>query len=173
MAGATSSSYPVSKPSLACAATGKPFAAGDPLVAALITEPGSEELRRVDYSRDAWEQGARPVAPAVMFASWKGSFVPPDTKRKLRLTDEELLDLFNQLAESDQERQKAFRSVLALLLIRRKLLVYEGTRDGVLHVREATPAGVPHAPTVDVPEAKLDDETMAGVIEQLTEVIGE
>lgn len=173
MAGATSSSYPVSRPSTNCAATGRAFAPGEPIVAALVTEPGVEDLRRLDFSRESWELGSRPGPPMRLFASWRCSYAPPDAKRKLRLSDDELLDLFHQLAESDQERQRGFRNVLALLLIRRKLLVYEGTVSGVLRVREATPAGTPHAPTIEVPEAKLDDESMAAVIEQLTEVIGE
>lgn len=142
-------------------------------MAALVTEPGTEELRRLDFARDAWDLGGRPAEPLRLFASWRCVYAAPDSKRKLRLGDDELLDLFNQLAESDQERQRSFRSVLALLLIRRKLLVYEGTTAGVIRVREATPAGAPHAPTIEVPEARLDDETMAAVIEQLTEVIGE
>ena len=87
-----------------------------------------------------------------------------------------LLDLFEHLAASDQPRQRAFRYVLALLLVRRRILVYEGQQSSsegpVMRVREKRLAAETPAPIVDVPDPGLDDETTAAVIEQLGEVIG-
>lgn len=173
MTGIFASNYPISRSSGRCAATGKPFAAGDHLVAALIEAEGQEDLLRVDYSKEAWDSGARPMAPYHLFAAWKAAYQPPDAKRKLLLGDEELLDLFEQLAASDQPRQRAFRYVLALLLVRRKVLIYEGQIDGVMKVRERRTAAEPPASVVEVIDPGLDDKTTAEVIEQLGEVIGE
>lgn len=172
MAGIFSNTYPISRSTGKCAATGREFAPGEPLIAALVEVAGQEELARLDYSKDAWDGGARPAPPAVLFASWKATHQPPDAKKKLLLSDEELLDLFEQLAASDQPRQRAFRYVLALLLVRRRILVYEGQRDGVMHVRERRTVAEAPAPVVDVPDPGLDDATTAEVIEQLGEVIG-
>lgn len=172
MAGIFSSSYPISRSSGRCASTGKEFVTGDPLVVALVEVEGQEDLQRLDFSKDAWDAGARPQAPLTLFASWKASFQPADTKKKLLLSDEELLDLFEQLGASDQPRQRAFRYVLALLLVRRKVLVYEGQREGVMRVREKRTVAEAPAPTVEVLDPGLDDKTTGEVIEQLGEVIG-
>ena len=113
-----------------------------------------------------------PTAGMKLFASWRGTYQPGDTKKKLLLSDEELLDLFEQLAASDQPRQRAFRYVLALLLVRRRVLVYEGQQPGVMRVREKRLVAEVPAAVVDVIDPGLDDETTAAVIEQLGEVIG-
>ncbi len=142
-------------------------------MAALVENEGTEELGRLDYSVGAWERGSRPEAPARLFAHWRGVFAPALGARKLLLNDDELLDLFEQLATADRTNQIAFRYVLALLLVRRRVLTYEGTVEGVMRVRvrrlAAEQAG---EPIVEVADPKLDDETVAGVIEQLGEVVG-
>ena len=176
MAGIFSSSYPISRSTGRCASTGREFSVGEAIVAALVEVEGREDLQRLDYSVAAWAEGARPGAGAKLFASWRATHQPADTKKKLLLGDDELLDLFEQLAASDQPRQRAFRYVLALLLVRRRILVYEGQQSSsegpVMRVREKRLAAETPAPIVDVPDPGLDDETTAAVIEQLGEVIG-
>lgn len=176
MAGIFSSSYPISRSTGRCAATGREFALGEAMVVALVEVEGREDLQRLDYSAAAWAEGARPgmgqAAGMTLFASWRGAYQPGDTKKKLLLGDDELLDLFEQLAASDQPRQRAFRYVLALLLVRRRILVYEGQQAGVMRVREKRLVAETPAPIVDVIDPGLDDETTAAVIEQLGEVIG-
>lgn len=173
MAGFFSASYPISRSTGQCAATGQAFAPGEHFVAALVETEGSEELGRLDYSLGAWEGGSRPEAPARLFAHWRGVFAPPQGPRKLLLNDDELLDLFEQLATADRTNQIAFRYVLALLLVRRRVLTYEGTVEGVMRVRVKRPvAEQANEPIVEVVDPKLDDETVAGVIEQLGEVVG-
>lgn len=184
MAGIFSSSYPISRSTGRCAATGREFALGEAIVAALAEVEGREDLQRLDYSVAAWAEGARPgsgpgsslgsgsVPGTRLFASWRATYQPADTKKKLLLGDDELLELFEQLAESDQPRQRAFRYVLALLLVRRRILVYEGQQPGLMRVREKRLVAETPAPIVDVIDPGLDDETTAAVIEQLGEVIG-
>ncbi len=173
MAGLFSASYPISRSTGLCAATGQAFQPGEHFVAALVESECSDELARVDYLIAAWDKGARPEPPARIFAHWRGIFAPPDTTRKLLLNDEELLDLFEQLAAADRTNQIAFRYVLALLLVRRRILTYEGTVGGIMQVRVRRPIAQQAAePIVEVTDPRLDDETVAGVIEQLGEVIG-
>lgn len=172
MAGIFSSSYPISRSTGRCAATGREFAPGEAMVATLVEAEGREELQRLDFAVSAWGEGARPGAGMRLFASWRATHHAGDTKKKLLLGDDELLDLFEQLASSDQPRQRAFRYVLALLLVRRRILIYEGQQPGVMRVREKRLAAETPAPIVDVVDPGLDDETTAAVIEQLGEVIG-
>jgi hypothetical protein len=172
MPGIFSSSYPIARSTGRCAATGREFAPREPLVAALAEAEGREDLQRLDFSLDAWASGSRPTPPLTLFASWRATHQPPDAKRKLLLGDEELLDLFEQLGATDQPRQRAFRFVLALLLVRRRILVYEGQQSGVMRVRERRNAAEIPAPIVEVQDPGLDDATTAAVIEQLSEVVG-
>jgi hypothetical protein len=64
-------SFPISRPTGTCAATGHPIKVGDSYIAALVERQGSEALERVDYSLEAWVRGERPRAPLWLFASWK------------------------------------------------------------------------------------------------------
>lgn len=177
MAGIFTGGYPISRSAPKCSATGRDFAPGEPIVAALVESPGSDELQRQDFAVDAWTQGARPAGR--LFASWRATHQPAESKRKLLLGDDELLDLFEQLAEAVEPRQIAFRYVLALLLVRRRILIYEGAADlssgPVIRVRIKRPGGAAanvDEPILDVADPKLDDQTIAGVIEQLGEVVG-
>jgi hypothetical protein len=172
MPGIFSSSYPIARSTGRCAATGREFAPGEPLMAALVEVEGRADFQRLDFSLDAWSAGKRPTPPLSLFASWRATHQPPDAKRKLLLGDDELLDLVEQLGASDQPRQRAFRFVLALLLVRRRILVYEGQRDGVIRVRERRNVAEAPATIVEIPDPGLDDATTAAVIEQLSEVVG-
>lgn len=62
-----------------------------------------------------------------MFSYWKT--VVPETQKKARtfVDDSVLLDLFNRLAEREEILDLRFRFVLALLLMRKRLLKYEST----------------------------------------------
>ena len=56
-------------------------------------------------------------------------------KPRALLSDPELLELFEELAGATETRQLVFRYLLALLLVRRKVLRHAGSRPGVLLVR--------------------------------------
>ncbi|QOJ01279.1 MAG: hypothetical protein HRU70_12610 [Phycisphaeraceae bacterium] len=192
MSGLSSLSFSITKPTGRCAATGREIAPGEPYVAVLCESEGVAELSRLDFSKAAWDSGSRPLPPLSAFATWRAVQPEPNQTRALRMTDDELLDLFEQLASADQPRQRAFRYVLALLLIRRRRLVYEGTGHlghaehasgrgdggggggggGVLRVRVRTPAGAAPAPVVEIDDAPIDPDTLNGVLEQLSEVVG-
>jgi hypothetical protein len=51
------------------------------------------------------------------------------------MDDEELLDLFESLEDANEPKKQAFRFLLALLLVRKRLLKYEGQRPGLMLVR--------------------------------------
>lgn len=166
MSNVFSTSYPISRPTGVCASTGRPLVAGERFVAALIGR--GEELTRADVSLDAWKGGSR---PAGVFASWTTTFQPGADAKRTRLSDEEAAELFEQLSATDGAAQEAFRFILALFLVRRKLYVYEGSREGLMMIRPRTKADEPQAPTVEVREISMKDESLATALEQLKELI--
>lgn len=101
-----------------CAITGRELADGEEFYS-VLTSHGAR-LERKDYSREAW-QGP----PEGALATWR-SRVPPGEAKKRRLAPNDvLLQLFQELASVPERRD--MRYVLALLMIRRRLLRLEET----------------------------------------------
>lgn len=150
---------------------------GERFIAVLVEMPGSDVMQRQDFAVDAWESGARPAAPGRVFATWRS--VMPELsapKKLLVMGDDELLDLFEQLSESTDQKKLAFRYVLALLLVRRKLLRYSGVRgrgpgSKMLVSRKPTAPGA-EMPTLEVIDPGLDEETLSGAMQQIGELMG-
>jgi hypothetical protein len=149
-------------------------------VAVLVERAGDEEsgLERRDFKVAAWEKGARPKAPLKVFGHWRAKMQPPGAKKGL-IDDPSLLDLFEQLEGSEEASRVSFRYVLALILIRKKLLRYEGTcRDSagpgggaVMMVRRATRSGETPAEVVEVLDPKMDEAAVKEAVEQLGAVM--
>ncbi len=175
----TSFSQDVARPVGRCAATGRELSQGEPYVAALVEEPGEEQLARLDFSADAWEGGARPEAPAALFAHWRSVVPEPGRPQRPLIGEGEVMDLFEQLEGADEPQRQAFRYVLALLLIRKRRLVYEGGRpadtkrgvEGVMYARPWTRKDQTPAPVTEVIDPGLDEETIAAVTEQIGRVM--
>lgn len=168
----TGPGYPIARSTGRCAATGRAIAAGERFVAVLAEREGAPELERLDYSVEAWESGARPAPPLREFAHWRRVMAESQERRSEFLSDEELMELFERLGEAAEARRLAFRYMLALVLVRKKLLKYEGTRDGVMSVR-ARPAvaGGPESPIIEVKDPGLNEDVLAGAMEQLGEIM--
>ncbi len=82
---------------------------------------------RRDFCEACWQAGRRPEAPVVMFSYWKTTIPEAEQKKKLFVDDGVLLDLFNRLESRTESADIQFRFVLALLLMRKRLIKYEGT----------------------------------------------
>jgi hypothetical protein len=173
MSALAASSFPVARPTGVCAATGRTLAVGERYVAALVERPGQPLLERIDFSIEAWEQGQRPHPPLRLFGLWRSTIPRPGEKQATLLSDPELLELFEELAGATEARQLVFRYLLALLLVRRRVLKMAGTRRGVLLVRykPATPGG-PEQPPLEVVDPDIDDRSITDAIEELGKVIG-
>lgn len=81
---------------------------------------------RLDFCEACWNNGKRPESPAIMFSFWKATVPETETKKKIFVDDGVLMDLFNRLEERTEPLDIQFRFVLALLLMRKRLLKYEG-----------------------------------------------
>ena len=103
-----------------CAVTGHLLAEGEEFYTVLLED--GESFRRVDYSLDAW-QGP----PQGAFSHFR-TRVPVKEKRKRLLVDDEILvHFFLRLADQSEPHRLQFRFVLALILLRKRLLRYDET----------------------------------------------
>jgi len=129
-------------------------------------------IKRVDVSLEAWDQGHRPER---LFSYWRSTVPPPNEKKKLFVDDEVLMDLLMRLGTQDQSEKQAFRYVLSLVLMRKKLLRYEGCEKRLaesgqeLEWWQMKLRGTDQ--TIDVLNPQLDDAEIQQVTEQLGQIL--
>lgn len=100
-----------------CAATDRPFEPGE--ICYSVLEVQGADIVRKDFAASAWTG-----PPTEAFGWWK-SRVPAASAKKIKLAPNEvLLELFEQLAQ--QPECQDMRYVLALLLVRRRVLRLDG-----------------------------------------------
>ncbi len=159
--------YNISKTDCLCRGCQRHLEPGCELVAT-VRQVG-EELQRQDFCLDCWSQHAQ-HEEAELLGVWHSRVPTAAEKKKLLVDDELLVNLFQRLEQADTPAKVNFRFVLALILMRKKLLVYERTEvpDGletwVMHLRgEQTPLKVtnPH----------LDEDKITEVSEQLGQIM--
>ena len=126
----TQQNYDVQRPSGFCVATGRSLEPAEDCFSALVDIPVEERepndtlgMKRVDVSTEAWQQGFR---PSGLFSFWKTTVPDPEQKKKLFVDDAVLLNLLRRLEDTDEPQRLAFRHVVALILMRKKLLRYDG-----------------------------------------------
>lgn len=155
--------WDIHRPSGSCHGTGSRIEPGQEYYAALVeTENG---LQRRDYSVEYWQENR----PSV-YCFWK-TRMPAATSKRCTFVDEQMLEaFFERLATETDPERIAFRFVLALILVRRRRLRYEGTLvvDGrqVWRLR-----WVGQKETVDVIDAQMDQEQIDEVTRQLSQVL--
>lgn len=161
--------YQVGRATGVCSATGQPLEPGTICVATLCERPQDEGFDRRDFSLTAWEGGARPEG---LYSYWKTIAPQPDAKPKLLVDDAVLMDLFERLANDERPQRIAFRFVLGLILMRKKLLKFTGRQAGAdqkeiwrLQTRGENPAAY------ELVNPQLSDEDVRELIDQLSEVL--
>jgi len=135
-------SYEVPRTTGICAKTGRSLEPGETYFATLVEAPPEEQpeqsgkqdakqnaaaalgMQRLDVSYEAWENGFR---PAHLFSYWKTVVPQPNEKKKLFVDDAVLMNLLRRLEDAEQQQRLAFRYVLALILMRKKLLRFDNT----------------------------------------------
>jgi len=173
-----SANYSIGSPTRRCAATGRELGTGERFVAALVQHPDADAFERVDFAESAWVEGARPASPLILYGFWRGTVAEPGSKKRLLIDDQSLLELFEQSGEDQGEGgpaekdRLAFRFVLALILLRKRLLVQEGSRRGTMLVRQRGVPKPPEGPAlVEVEDPGLDEQAIARVTERLGAVL--
>lgn len=160
-----------------CAHSGRALAVGE-RVMAVVVETASGSLERRDIALDAWDAGARPAER--LFAAWRSTTAEPNARPRPLIDDDELMDLFDRPGDEPTEDQLAFRYLLALVLIRKRRLVYEGGRPansktgdaGLLLVRpKGTPAPPEGPPLIEVVDPGLSEQRAATLSDQLGSIM--
>jgi hypothetical protein len=100
-----------------CAATDRPLEPGE--VCYSVLEVRGADIVRNDFAATAWTG-----PPAEAFGWWKSRVPEPNAKKIKLAPNEVLLELFDQLAERPECEDT--RYVLALLLVRRRVLRLDG-----------------------------------------------
>lgn len=146
-----------------CAVAGRPLAEGEEFYAVLFEE--GEGFRRADYSLEAWTG-----PPAGCFCHFKSRVPKKEHKRRLLIDDDALLAFFVRLAGETEPTRVRFRFVLALVLMRKRLLKYESSRtqDGLETWTLRLVKDHSHHAVVN---PGLTDDQIAGVSRDLTAIL--
>jgi hypothetical protein len=153
--------WTINKPLGQCHGTGIKIEPGQEYFGALVkTEEG---LQRRDFCADYWESEKPDV-----FCYWKTKLPHPDQRKQLFVDDQMLMAFFERLEKETDPEKVNFRFVLALVLMRKRILKYEDTviEDG-REIWRLRIVGDKHVAEVVNPH--LDEEQ----VEQLSSQIGE
>lgn len=104
-----------------CGITGRAFVEGEEFYTVLFEE--GESFRRADFAADSWEG-----PPEGCFCCFKSRTPVKEKKKKLLVDSEMLIGFFRRLEDEGEPVRMQFRFVLALLLMRKRLLQYESSR---------------------------------------------
>ena len=116
------SEWDINKPLGECFGTSRTIEAGEEYFGALVkTEEG---LQRRDFCAEYWES----EKPEV-FCYWKTKLPHPDQKKQLFVDDQMLMAFFERLEKETEPEKVNFRFVLALILMRKRILKYDDTRN--------------------------------------------
>jgi hypothetical protein len=114
---------------------------------------------------------SQPEQDPDLLGIWRTHVPQPQEKKKLLIDDSLLVNFFERLEGAEEENRIHFRYVLALILMRKKLLVYEGTdrRDDSTDIWRMRSKG---ADTIhEVIDPHMDEEKIAAVSSSLGEIM--
>ncbi|OPX24979.1 MAG: hypothetical protein B1H04_01030 [Planctomycetales bacterium 4484_123] len=156
--------YKIARASGTCAGCGKELAGGQRFVAVLYDR--GEGFERHDYCLACWEARGE-SAGAGAFCLWRGRVPVPEEPGRRLVSDEVLIDFFEKLDGRAEPTKVSLRFVVALMLMRKRLLVYDssevdeqGREVWTMHFKsDSTPVRVIHP--------QLDADQMAEVARQL------
>ena len=161
-----SGGYEVGHPLGKCAVSGEPIMADQKFMAALReTDLGFE---RLDISTAHWDSFDK----QNIIAFWKTTMPHAEAKKKLFVDDEVLCSLFERLADVAEPSKLSFRFVLGLILMRKRMLVYECTRqEGDREIWSMRFRG--REDRLDLLNPQLTEDQMQDVSRQLGEILNE
>src|SRR3989440_182905 len=147
-----------------------PIEPQQPLMAALKeTAIGFE---RLDVCLNCWPTFDK----ADLIGFWKTSMPLVEQKKRLFVDDEVLCQLFERLADAAEPAKLNFRFVLGLILMRKRLIVYEGSRkEGEdANRREVWSMRFRgREETLDLLNPQLTEEQVGDVSRQMGEILNE
>ena len=166
------SDYQIARPTGLCAASGVTLEPESPCIATLCERAEDEGFDRFDFSEQAWEAGERPQR---LFSYWRTTVPHPEEKKNPLVDDEVLLDLFTRLENDNRPQRVAFRFVLGLILMRKRLLKFEGRLSEGSEKQEfwlmRAKGSDPDAEPMHVVNPHLTDDDVKELTDQLGEIL--
>jgi hypothetical protein len=153
--------YEIARPTGLCHVCQKALVAGQDFMAAVFDV--GKQFRRDDTCLPCWQEKGR---PAEAFSVWQGRVPEKSEPKKVYVDDEVLKGFFERLEGEAEPAKIQFRYVLALMLMRKRLLAYDSdaTVEGVetwrMHFRGQTAV-------VEVVNPHLTEEQVAEVAAQV------
>lgn len=158
--------YEIARPGGVCAVSGRAIAPHEKYFAAVRETPAGFE--RVDVAADQWEQ----FDQSALLGFWQATMPHPQEKKRVFVDDEVLCSLFERLADATEPAKVNFRFVLGLILMHKRLLVYEATRHDAGHdVWVVRLRGKEQK--LDLLDPKLDETQVAEVSQQLQQILND
>ena len=158
--------YDVPRPAGLCAASGRAIAPDEKFVAALRETPTG--LERLDISQECWETFDR----SALLGYWQTVMPRGETKKKIFVDDEVLCTLFERLGDADEPNKLHFRFVLGLILMRKRLVIYEDRRQaGENDVWLVRMKGKDQ--TLELIDPRLDERQITEVSQQIGEILSQ
>lgn len=167
MASPTQSDYHIGRVTERCAASGETLNPGDAIVSALVEREEDGELERQDFLASAWNPDA---APPRTLAHWAGVVPSEERGTKPTLDAGSALDLFDQLEDAQEPRRIAFRYLLALMLMRKRVLTLESGEPGRMLVRRK--GDDPEAPAAEVVEPTISQDAIDELSPLVAQLVG-
>jgi len=162
----TSSGYQLARPQGRCAVSNEVIEAGTKFMAALRETPIGFE--RIDVSLARWPDFDR----KDVIGFWQTLMPSAEQKKKVFVDDQVLCEIFERLSDTTEPAKLNFRFVLGLILMRKRMIIYEGTRaDGEREVWSVRFKG--RDDTLDLVNPRLDEPQVLEVSQQLGEILNE
>jgi hypothetical protein len=162
--------FKIAKTEGICTACEKPIPPGETLVA--LARLSEEELIREDYHPPCWESlQDDPRNDPDVLGTWRTRVPKPEEKKKLLIDDALIINFFERLDGQDDPSRINFRYVLALILMRKRILVYEGMErdDDEREIWNMRMKGSDKYHRVIDPQ--LDESSIASVSSQLGDIM--
>ena len=115
-------------------------------------KPELSPFVRIDFCEKCWSEGQRPAPPLTMFSYWRTIVPIPEQKKKLLVDDSVLMDVFTRMEDKKEPQEIRFRFVLALILMRKRLLKYEATDPAPANTDPSPGGGQSPDPSPKPPE---------------------
>jgi hypothetical protein len=163
----TAGNYEVARPRGQCVVCQVQIESQQPLMAALRETPAGFE--RLDVCLNDWPEFDK----SNLIGFWKTTMPLVEQKKKLFVDDEVLCQLFERLADTTEPAKLNFRFVLGLILMRKRLIIYENSHndDAGREIWQVRFKG--KDAMLDLLNPRLDESQIQDVSTQLGEILNE
>ena len=161
---AASGGYEVGRPQGRCGLCNQAIEPEQKLMAALLDTPTG--FQRLDCCLACWPKHDH----KDVLAFWQTAMPRPEQKKKMFVDDTVLCELFDRLGSAEDPAKLNFRFVLGLILMRKRLIIYDNTRiDGDREIWSVRLKG--REESLDLLNPKLGEEQVKEVSTQLGEIL--